>query len=306
MKHTFQPRALAAFAVSFITFLLSSLLLTLACILTDRPLFYLGGGAWIAFCILLALNAACQIPLTLISRDLAARRPTPGRAAFAGILAALASLAFSIGSVYRAFTASGVVRIPLLVTALFALIGAVGLALHAVYPGAYPTVEVLTLSPLPLSCVSYVLSLYFETSVPKNGSLKLLLSLCFILLAVYLVTGIRRTIGEPRPRLSLFLARTAAPLLASVAFAALFLKIFRGLSLFGATAYVFLAVFSFYMFIVSCVPALGDLSVSRDGSPAATEDEEDLPAAQDSSLPLDPPRVTGPTTPPTENRHESE
>lgn len=305
MKHAFRPLALAAFFTSLAAFILCALFLTVVGILSDHPLTYLSGGFWIAFCVILVLNAVSQIPMTVLSRGLATLPPTPGRAALAGILAAAASLAHSVGTVYLAVVSAGAPRITLLLAALFSLIGAVGLALRAVFPGKYPTAEVLTLLPLPLSCVSYALYLYFETTIPKNGSLKLLVSLCFLALALYLITDIRRSVGEPRPRLSLFLARAAAPLLASVSFSALYWKIFRGVSAFGATAYVFLAAFAFYMFLVTCVPTLGDHS-PHPLPFSVSQNKGNPPASADGSLAPTSPSDLDTPTPPTDNSHESE
>ena len=49
---------------------------------------------------------------------------------------------------------------------------------------------------IPLACIIRVLQLYFEVSSPRNSSVKLLLSLTYLLLALFFISDIRTTLGR--------------------------------------------------------------------------------------------------------------
>ena len=49
---------------------------------------------------------------------------------------------------------------------------------------------------LPIGCVVRVLQLYFDTTTPRNASVKLLISLAYLVLALYLLSDVRMTQGR--------------------------------------------------------------------------------------------------------------
>ena len=241
----------------------------------DRPLTYLHGGMWVAALVFALVNAALELPLTLTDHDLGTalsegRTGSPFAQRLTSLLAALASLSFAGGNAVLALRAAEAGRIAanaaekrdstgMCVTAILAcvffLLGAVGLLFECFTDGRYPAAQALLRMALPLASVTFSLYLYFDKSVPRNASLKLLVSLSYLLLALLWLLRLRETVGNPRPRLAVYLARAATPLTGALGAALLLLGILKKAVFVSPTVSPCLIFLSFYFYMVFSAPA---------------------------------------------------
>lgn len=264
MKHKICLPLFLGSLLSLLAFLAGAALLSAACLVASSPLSYLTSGAWTAFCVVTIVQIVLQAALLPVARSLGELPRAKGGTSLVSALAALALLALAASMVVVGVRGTGVSRVFPLLIALFSLVSTVGFALRAVYRGKYPSVEILTRLALPIACVFFALFLYFEKSIPRNASWKLLLSLCFLFLALWLIADIRYEVGNPKPRLYHLIGRVTAPLLGAVVVASVFLKAGRGLAYLPATVYILFAVFFLYI-ILNHLPASG-VSLEKDSS----------------------------------------
>lgn len=288
MKHKICPSLFVGSLLSLLAFLAGAALLSAACLVASSPLSYLTSGVWTAFCVVTIVQILLQAALLPVTRSLGELPRAKGGTSLVSALAALSLLALAASMVVVGVRGEGVSRVFPFLIALFSLVSTVGFALRAVYRGKYPSVEILTRLALPLACVLFALYLYFETSIPRNASWKLLLSLCFLFLALWLTADIRYEVGNPKPRLYHLLGRVTAPLLGAVVVASIFLKAGRGLSYLPATVYILFAVFFLYI-IVYHLPASGISfeKVSADGDEMDAPDFADADSADTGSVGTD-------------------
>ena len=256
MKHKTCPPLFLGSLLSLLAFVAGAALLSAACLVASSPLSYLTSGAWTAFCVVTIVQIVLQAALLPVTRSLGELPCAKGGTSLVSVLAALALLALAASMVVVGVRGTGISRVFPLLIALFSLVSTVGFALRAVYRGKYPSVEILTRLALPIACVFFALFLYFEKSIPRNASWKLLLSLCFLFLALWLIADIRYEVGNPKPRLYHLIGRVTAPLLGAVVVASIFLKAGRGLAYLPATVYILFAVFFLYI-ILNHLPASG-------------------------------------------------
>lgn len=280
MKHKICPSLFLGSLFSLLAFLAGAALLSAACLVSSSPLSYLTSGAWTAFCVVTVVHIVLQAALLPVARTLGDLPRAKGGTSLVSALAALSLLALAASMIVVGVRGEGVSRVFPFLIALFSLVSTVGFALRAVYRGKYPSVEILTRLALPLACVLFALYLYFEKSIVRNASWKLLLSLCFLFLALWLTADIRYEVGNPKPRLYHLLGRVTAPLLGAVVVASVVLKAGRGLSYLPATVYILFAVFFLYI-IVYQLPASG-ISFEKD---SADGDETDAPDFSDADSP---------------------
>lgn len=264
MKHKICPSLFVGSLLSLLAFVAGAALLSAACLVASSPLSYLTSGVWTAFCVVTIVHILLQAALLPVTRTLGELPRAKVGTSLVSALAALSLLALAASMIVVGVRGTGVSRVFPLLIALFSLVSTVGFALRAVYRGKYPSVEILTSLALPLACVLFALYLYFEKSIPRNASWKLVLSLCFLFLALWLTADIRYEVGNPKPRLYHLLGRVTAPLLGAVAVASVVLGAGRGLSYLPATVYILFAVFFLYI-IVNHLPASG---ISFERAPA--------------------------------------
>lgn len=276
MKHKICPSLFLGSLFSLLAFLAGAALLSVACLVSSSPLSYLTSGAWTAFCVVTIVHIVLQAALLPVTRTLGDLPRAKGGTSLVSALAALSLLALAASMIVVGVRGEGVSRVFPFLIALFSLVSTVGFALRAVYRGKYPSVEILTRLALPLACVLFALYLYFEKSIVRNASWKLVLSLCFLFLALWLTVDIRYEVGNPKPRLYHLLGRVTAPLLGAVVIASVVLKAGRSLSYLPATVYILFAVFFLYI-IVYHLPASG-ISFEKD---SADDDETDAPDFSD-------------------------
>ena len=132
--------------------------------------------------------------------------------------------------------------------------------------GQHPAAQTLLRLALPLASVTFSLYLYFDKSVPRNASLKLLVSLSFLLIALLWLLRLREAVGSPRPRLAVYLARAATPLTGALGCALLLLGIVKKAVFVSPTVALCLIFLSFYFYMVFSAPAGG--MKGRSGCPA--------------------------------------
>lgn len=268
-------RRLVGFLLSLAAFFVGTAFLTAAVLTAARPLYYLHGWAWITAVVVFLVNAAMQLPLALTDRtlgdDLRARQsqPSPVGSTVAALAAAIgalllaggaAVLAVRAGDVLRTATGTDVVStgrgmmVTAICTVVLLLAGAAGLLLSALAPGFCPAAATILHLPLPLGCVLFALYLYFDKSTPRNGTLKLCVSLALLLLALLFLLRIRRLIGTDKPRLALWLARATLPYTGALSISLVCLRIFRGASFVSLTIPLFIGFLSFYFYSVFSAP----------------------------------------------------
>ena len=278
-----SPRRFAGWLLSLISFFFCTAFLMAAALTAERPLAYLHGGLWVTALVFVLVNAVLQLPLALSDRDLdtalaGGRSSLPLSQRLAALLATLAALSFAGGNAVLAVRAADARRIAanaaemrdstgMCVTAVLAcaffLIGAAGLLLECFVDGQHPAAQTLLRLALPLASVTFSLYLYFDKSVPRNASLKLLVSLSFLLIALL---WLREAVGNPRPRLAVYLARAATPLTGALGCALLLLGIVKKAVFVSPTVALCLIFLSFYFYMVFSAPAGG--MKGRSGCPA--------------------------------------
>ena len=281
-----SPRRFAGWLLSLISFFFCAVFLIAAALTAERPLAYLHGGLWVTALVFVLVNAVLQLPLALSDRDLGTalaggRSSLPLSQRLAALLATLAALSFAGGNAVLAVCAADAKRIAanaaemrdstgMCVTAVLAcaffLIGAVGLLLECFVDGRHPAAQTLLRLALPLASVTFSLYLYFDKSVPRNASLKLLVSLSFLLIALLWLLRLREAVGNPRPRLAVYLARAATPLTGALGCALLLLGIVKKAVFVSPTVALCLIFLSFYFYMVFSAPAGG--MKGRSGCPA--------------------------------------
>lgn len=268
-------RRFIGWVISMLSFIIGGAFCAAGVAMADAPLRYVHGTAFLTSLILFAANAVIQFPLVFTDRGIgrafgtASPRFIPLAGALAAVFGALplaggsAVLAYRAATVLRTATVPEVIHdhrgmlVTAVLTALLFLAGAVGLLLPVFAPRRYPAAEVILHLPLPLGCAVFALYLYFDKSTPRNATLKLCVSLAFLLLALLLLLRIRMTVDVPRPRLATWLARAALPYTAGLGLtlACVFLtdkQIF-------VTPVIPLALLflSFYLFIAVIRPTVG-------------------------------------------------
>lgn len=281
-----SPRRFAGWLLSLISFFFCTAFLIAAALTAERPLAYLHGGLWVTALVFVLVNAVLQLPLALSDRDLdtalaGGRSSLTLSQRLAALLAALAALSFAGGNAVLAVRAADAKRIAanaaemrdstgMCVTAVLAcaffLIGAAGLLLECFVDGRHPAAQTLLRLALPLASVTFSLYLYFDKSVPRNASLKLLVSLSFLLIALLWLLRLREAVGNPRPRLAVYLARAATPLTGALGCALLLLGIVKKAVFVSPTVALCLIFLSFYFYMVFSAPAGG--MKGRSGCPA--------------------------------------
>ena len=268
-------RRFIGWVISMLSFIIGGAFCAAGVATADAPLRYVHGAAFLTSLVLFAANAVIQFPLVFTDRGIgrafgtASPRFIPLAGALAAVFGALplaggsAVLAYRAATVLRTATVPEVIHdhrgmlVTAVLTALLFLVGAVGLLLPVFAPRRYPAAEVILHLPLPLGCAVFALYLYFDKSTPRNATLKLCVSLAFLLLALLLLLRIRMTVDVPRPRLATWLARAALPYTAGLGLtlACVFLtdkQIF-------VTPVIPLALLflSFYLFIAVIRPTVG-------------------------------------------------
>ncbi len=280
-----SPRRFAGRLLSLLSFFFCTAFLMAAALTAERPLAYLHGGLWVTALVSVLVNAVLQLLLAFSDRDLGTalsegRASSPFVQRLAALLATLATLSFAGGNAVLAVRAAEAKRIAanaaemrdstgMCVTAVLAgalfLVGAVGLLLECFADGRYPTPQTLLRLALPLASVTFSLYLYFDKSVPRNASLKLLVSLSFLLLALLWLLRLREAVGNPRPRLAVYLTRAATPLIGALGCALLLLGIVKKAVFVSPTVGICLIFLSFYFYMVFSAPA-GGIKGHRDCS----------------------------------------
>lgn len=268
-------RRFIGWVISMLSFIIGGAFCAAGVAMADAPLRYVHGTAFLTSLILFAANAVIQFPLVFTDRGIgrafgtASPRFIPLAGALAAVFGALPLAGGSVVLAYRAATVLRTATVPEVIhdhrgmlvtavlTALLFLVGAAGLLLPVFAPRRYPAAEVILHLPLPLGCAVFALYLYFDKSTPRNATLKLCVSLAFLLLALLLLLRIRMTVDVPRPRLTTWLARAALPYTAGLGLtlACVFLtdkQIF-------VTPVIPLALLflSFYLFIAVIRPTVG-------------------------------------------------
>lgn len=286
-----SPRRFAGWLLSLISFFFCTAFLIAAALTAERPLAYLHGGLWVTALVFVLVNAVLQLPLALTDRDLdtalaGGRSSLTLSQQLAALLAALATLSFAGGNAVLAIRAADARRIAanaaemrdstgMCVTAVLAcaffLIGTAGLLLECFVDGQHPAAQTLLRLALPLASVAFSLYLYFDKSMPRNASLKLLVSLSFLLIALLWLLRLREAVGNPRPRLAVYLARAATPLTGALGCALLLLGIVKKAVFVSPTVALCLIFLSFYFYMVFSAPAGG--MKGRSGCPAASAAE---------------------------------
>ena len=286
-----SPRRFAGWLLSLISFFFCTAFLMAAALTAERPLAYLHGGLWVTALVFVLVNAVLQLPLALSDRDLdtalaGGRSSLPLSQRLAALLATLAALSFAGGNAVLAVRAADARRIAanaaemrdstgMCVTAVLAcaffLIGAAGLLLECFVDGQHPAAQTLLRLALPLASVTFSLYLYFDKSVPRNASLKLLVSLSFLLIALLWLLRLREAVGNPRPRLAVYLARAATPLTGALGCALLLLGIVKKAVFVSPTVALCLIFLSFYFYMVFSAPA-GGMKGHRDCSDDCSDD----------------------------------
>lgn len=281
-----SPRRFAGWLLSLISFFFCTAFLIAAALTAEHPLAYLHGGLWITALVFVLVNAVLQLPLALSDRDLdtalaGGRSSLTLSQRLAALLATLAALSFAGGNAVLAVRVADARRIAanaaemrdstgMCVTAVLAcaffLIGAAGLVLECFVDGQHPAAQTLLRLALPLASVTFSLYLYFDKSVPRNASLKLLVSLSFLLIALLWLLRLREAVGNPRPRLAVYLARAATPLTGALGCALLLLGIVKKAVFVSPTVALCLIFLSFYFYMVFSAPAGG--MKGRSGCPA--------------------------------------
>ena len=272
-----SPRRFAGWLLSLLSFFFCTAFLIATALTAERPLAYLHGGLWVTALVFVLVNAVLQFPLALSDRDLGTalsegRASSPFAQRLAALLATLAALSFAGGNAVLAVRAADAKRIAanaaemrdstgMCVTAVLAcaffLIGAVGLLLESFVDGRHPAAQTLLRLALPLASVTFSLYLYFDKSVPRNASLKLLVSLSFLLVALLWLLRLREAVGNPRPCLAVYLARAATPLTGALGCALLLLGIVKKAVFVSHTVGLCLIFLSFYFYMVFSAPAGG-------------------------------------------------
>ena len=195
-----------------------------------------------------------------------------------GALASLASLALGVHLILLALPA---LSLPKPQMGIFALLGGVLAVLGAPAPALLATQRrfflagALTGMALPLSVICYVMSLYFDTALPKNASHKLILSLALCLLVLYLLCEAGELLGRYRPRWGALLALSVTPLLAGAGVGGVILSVRlpKGEALSPVPA-IFCVIFFLYIYMrVLLRPAVP----SED--PISCEASEEIPHA---------------------------
>ena len=270
-------RRLIGWVISFLIFCFGFAFLAGALLSAERPLFYLHGWSWATALSVFLGNVLLQLPLVFtdhgLGEVLAERRRSPAFSDhLARFFAAVGALTLAGGAVVLAFRAKDALRtagtpaevrdytamcITAALVGTLLLAGSIGLCLRCFALGRFPAAEVVLHLPLPLACVGFSLYLYFDKSVPRNATLKLAVSLAFLLLALLLLLRIREMVGSPRPRLAVYLARAAVPYTGALSLVLLFLFIVRKEVFVSFTICLFLAFLSFYFYMIFLVPTIG-------------------------------------------------
>lgn len=272
-----SPKRFTAWLLSLLTALAGAALLTSAFLAAEHPLQYLHSTAATVAYLLFALNALLQLPPALSDCTIsAAFAPTDGsgwRKTLIYLLPLAGILPFAIESISLVTASTGGARISALLTAVLFIIGAVGLLLRL------PPMQLT----IPLGCAAFAFYLYFERVTPRNASLKLLVSLAFLLLALLLLLRLRHALGLARPRLTIWFIRAAAPYLFSLGVMLALLQGARDVAYPLATVSLLLLVLSFYLYMAYLPPTLG---FARRSDDAAKKPPEHTPS--DSREPTDP------------------
>lgn len=264
-----SPKRFSAWLLSLLTALSGAALLASAFLSAERPLQYLHSAAATAAYLLFAIHAVLQLPAALLDRGatpaFALRGDGDRRAAWIHLFPLLGILPFEIECFRLATEVVGGARICALFTAILFFVGSIGLLLRT------PLLQL----PLPMGCAAFAFYLYFERVTPRNASLKLLVSLAFLLLALLFLLRLRHALGIARPRLTLWLIRAAAPYLFSLGVALAFLSGARAVTYPLATASLFLVLLSFCFYIAYLPRTLGLVrkTDSAEGSPADATSE---------------------------------
>lgn len=268
-------RRFIGWVISMLSFIIGGAFCAAGVAMADAPLRYVHGAAFLTSLVLFAANAVVQFPLVFTDRGIgrafgtASPRFIPLAGALAAVFGALplaggsAVLAYRAATVLRTATVPEVIHdhrgmlVTAVLTALLFLVGAVGLLLPVFAPRRYPAAEVILHLPLPLGCAVFALYLYFDKSTPRNATLKLCVSLAFLLLALLLLLRIRMTVDVPRPRLATWLARAALPYTAGLGLT--LVCVFLTDKQIFVTPVIPLALLflSFYLFIAVIRPTVG-------------------------------------------------
>lgn len=268
-------RRFIGWVISMLSFIIGGAFCAAGVAMADAPLRYVHGAAFLTSLVLFAANAVVQFPLVFTDRGIgrafgtASPRFIPPAGALAAVFGALplaggsAVLAYRAATVLRTATVPEVIHdhrgmlVTAVLTALLFLVGAVGLLLPVFAPRRYPAAEVILHLPLPLGCAVFALYLYFDKSTPRNATLKLCVSLAFLLLAFLLLLRIRMTVDVPRPHLATWLARAALPYTAGLGLT--LVCVFLTDKQIFVTPVIPLALLflSFYLFIAVIRPTVG-------------------------------------------------
>ncbi len=248
--------ALFSMLVTFVSLIGGSILLP---ILVGGGALYFHGGAAIALAVLLGLATVASFLLSFLYRDVA----PASHAVFRGHLSALL---FHIGFMailcafggYHIVTGILTVRnsalsgICLILSGLFAL-GGLRFSMHSIGKNALRTV--LSGTSLTLACLFYAFYLYFDNTSPKNASMKQLLILVFLFLALFFLSEIRRILGKAHGIFYRLVITVTLQLCAAMSVAPLVLQILgRGPGVGDICAYLLITLMFLYTFAWSIAP----------------------------------------------------
>lgn len=275
-----SPKRFVAWFTSLLTALAGAALLASAFLTAERPLQYLHSTAATIAYWFFSLNALLQLPPALSDRAPGiafASTDGSGRCrSLIHLLPVAGFLPFAVESASLATASTGGARISALLTAILLVIGTVGLLLRL------PLLQL----PIPLGCAAFAFYLYFERSIPRNATLKLLVSLALLLLALLFLLRLRLSIGIARPRLTIWFIRAAAPYLFSLGVTLALLQGVRTVTYPLATASLLLTILPFYFYIAYLPPTFGlERKSDRDAEErhvpdAAQDGEQDEPQDQ--------------------------
>ncbi len=263
----------------------------LLCVLLAEGGYYFHGGCVVALSVLLVLTITTSFVLSVVWRR---HIPLTG-AVFHGHIGSLFMHAiFSLGCILfggwqigfgiRLFVVSDVSALTLPAGLCLILCGIFALCGHRFSVrslGSAPLWSVLSGTALSLSCVLFSLSLYFDASSPKNASMKHLLIFTFLLLSLFFLSEVRRTLGKKENILYRIVAVAAGHMTAALSVTPLVMTLFGQRPPVGnAPAYLLLTISFLYIYVWRIAPHFPRRAVS-----AATSETCDTqtPAAEESS-----------------------
>lgn len=166
-------------------------------------------------------------------------------------LAALLFGGYLIGCALRAPAGTPAQKVFLaLLSGIFAIGGAAFLFFSPLAASSHMTRDGLTGMSLLLSLLFYPLYLYFDTSLPKNAPVKLLLLVAYLLAMLCVLSETRAALGKGYPRMTHAVALGAAPFCATVSVGSLLAAVIGGEEpAFGFPPLLLLLFFFLYIYI---------------------------------------------------------